>query len=125
MPLVLQVLSVRKLTLAAFVLTALFTSAVRLPAITCAVNSAPIGKTCKTGCCANKTCCAESQNNRSLPSTPAIKDTGASQQLVAIPTTNSVTIFGRLLSVNRVNLAIAQPRICARLQLAVLCTFLI
>ena len=75
--------SVRQGTLAAILLVALFTTAARLPSSPCAVASAPIGKACRPGCCANKACCAESQKNHSLPSQPLIKDT-ANHELTAI-----------------------------------------
>ena len=97
----------------------------RLPANTCAISSAPIGKACQKGCCANKACCAESQKNKSLPSTPAVKDIGANQQLVAIPATNSPALFGHIPSVERADSAIAELIVYTQPQLAVLCTFLI
>jgi hypothetical protein len=115
---------VRRLTLTAFLLTALFASVARLPANTCPVASPPIGKVCRQGSCPNKACCAESQKNKSLPSTPAVKDSGASQQLVAIPTTNSPASFAYIPVVER-GAAIAKAIVCAPPRLALLCTFLI
>jgi hypothetical protein len=106
----------------ALLLTALFVSAVRLPALECVVASAPIGKACKPVCCANKACCAESQKNHSLPSTPLVKDGGnhALTATVATTSTNFVVPFQSLL-VFRPPAAVATS--APRLEL--LCTFLI
>jgi len=116
---------VTRFTLTAVVLTALFSSVVCQPAAVCVVASAPIVKACHQGCCANKVCCVDSEKNKSLPSTPAIKDTGANQQLVAIPATNSSGIFAQFPSVERADSADAKTIIRAQPQLAVLCSFLI
>src|SRR5919204_6548113 len=75
--------TMKRLTVTAFVLLALVTSAVRVPASVCAVVSAPIGKACQQGCCANKACCADSDKNKSLPSQPLVKN-GANHELIAI-----------------------------------------
>jgi hypothetical protein len=116
---------VRRLTLTFFLLTTLVLSAVRLPASVCAVSSAPIGKACQQGCCANKSCCAESQQNRSLPAPPLTKDGGPNHELLAIVTPSlanaivSVRPFGVSPHSAASFVAISRPR------LAVLCTFLI
>src|SRR5262249_43937831 len=73
----------KQLTVAAIVLTALFASAVRLPATVCAVASSPIGEACHQGCCANKKCCADSQKNHSLPAQPLLKTSG-NHEVIAI-----------------------------------------
>src|SRR5947199_6892116 len=75
---------INRLMLAAFMVTVLFVSAVRLPASACPVSSPPIGEACKQGSCPNKACCAEAEKNKSLPSLPIAKDDSASQQLVAV-----------------------------------------
>jgi hypothetical protein len=76
---------VKRLIATVLILTALFTSAVRLPAAECAVASAPIGKACKMDCCANKSCCFESQKKRhELPQSPLTRDNGSHQQVIAI-----------------------------------------
>ena len=113
------------MTLTAVVLTALFSSAVRLPAAVCLVASAPIGKACHQGCCANKVCCADSEKNKSLPSTPAVKDAGANQQLVAIPLANSLDAFVQFPVVESVDPGAGKAIIRAQPQLALLCSFLI
>jgi hypothetical protein len=64
------------------VLAALLMSAVRLPAMVCPVASSAIGKSCQ-GCCANKTCCADSKGNQNVLSTPIAKNSGGNQELVA------------------------------------------
>ena len=79
-----KVAMAKRLTLAMCVVAALFTSAVRLPASSCPVLSAPIGQACKPGSCPNKACCADAEKNKSLPSPPLAKNDSAGQQLVAI-----------------------------------------
>lgn len=114
---------VKRLTLTAFILLALFASAVRLPASECVVGSAPIGKACKPACCASKTCCAESQKNHSLPSTPLAKDGGnhGLTAIVAMISTNFVVPFQSL------HVVFPPPADVATLapRLELLCTFLI
>jgi hypothetical protein len=87
--------------------------------------SAAIGKACHQGCCANKVCCVDSEKNKSLPSTPAVKDTGANQQPVAIPLANSLDVFAQLPVVESVDPTGKKTIICAQPQLAALCSFLI
>jgi hypothetical protein len=115
----------KALTLTALLLTALFTSAIRLPASVCAVASPPIGKSCQQGCCGNKVCCADSQKNKSLPSTPAVKDDVANQQLVAIPATGIVAVCRQFQSSRHADFTLAKTPASTSPQLAVLCTFLI
>ncbi len=112
--------------LAAVLLTALFTSTVRLPASSCPVLSAPIGQSCKPGSCPNKSCCAQAEKNKSLPSTPLAKDDSASQQLVAVVAPRQTTCLIPVqagerssdLSAHRVVNSAAPKRVF-------LCTFLI
>src|SRR5437764_8039919 len=76
-----------RLTLAAFMVTALFISAVRLPASACPASSPPIGQACKQGSCPNKACCAEAEKNKARPSSPPlVKDDSAVSLLVAVTT---------------------------------------
>ena len=121
----LYVIRMIRLTFTGVVLTALFMGAVRLPAQACAVLSPPIGKSCQQGCCANKACCAESQNNKSLPSQPLAKDSDAGQQLVAVVFHISPSFSPQLHSLERTDLAVAKIVECDSPRLAVLCTFLI
>lgn len=114
----------KKLTLTVIVLTALFASAIRLPASACVATSVPMGKACQ-GCCANKTCCADSQKIKSLPSIPAAKDATANQQLLAIQATNGFGVVVELPCVERTYSVPAETIICTQPQLAVLCSFLI
>src|SRR5437773_12080034 len=76
-----------RLTLAAFMVTALFVSAVRLPASACPVSSPPIGQACKQGSCPSKACCAEAEKNKARPwSPPLVKDDSTASLLVAVIT---------------------------------------
>jgi len=73
--------------LAILMVTALFVSAVRLPASACPVSSPPIGQACKQGSCPNKACCAEAEKNKARPpSPPLVKDDSTASLLVAIVT---------------------------------------
>jgi hypothetical protein len=108
------------------VLAALCTSAVRLPALECAVVSAPIGKSCQMDCCANKSCCLQSQKKQhELPKTPLTRDNGLNQQLVAV--------VAPLLTTDRIKFPeIASSPYLSAIQVthlapkpALLCTFLI
>jgi hypothetical protein len=116
---------VKQLTLTAFLLTALFTSAMRLPATSCPVAGAPIGKACRPGCCANKSCCADSQKNHNVPSPPLAKDSASNYQpvaIVALCLTASVVEF-RSIQISPHSVATCVARSAPRL--ALLCTFLI
>jgi hypothetical protein len=73
---------VQRLSVTAMVLAALLMSTVRLPATVCPVASSAIGKSCQ-GCCANKTCCADSKANHNILSTPIARDSGGNQDVVA------------------------------------------
>jgi hypothetical protein len=116
---------VKRVTLTALMLTALFASAIRLPASACVLTSAPIGKACRQRCCANKACCAESQKSKTLPSIPAAKDATANQQIVAIQTTNVFGVVVGIRCIERTYSIRAETIICVQPQLAVLCSFLI
>jgi len=116
---------VKRLTLTAFMLLGLFASAVRLPASVCPVSSAPLGQACRMGCCANKCCCVDSQNNHNLPLPPAAKDNSSNHEISAVvwaTTTNfiiSSQSFDLSFSSSPVSPASSAPR------LELLCTFLI
>jgi hypothetical protein len=116
---------VKRLTLAAILVTALFASAVRLSGMTCAVLSAPIGEACKQACCANKSCCAESEQNKSLPSQPLAKTGGINHDLTTVVASTTaivvapVQLFERSLHFSAADIIGSAPRP------ALLCTFLI
>jgi len=52
---------------------ALFTGPVALNARSCILSSAPEQKTCKPGCCANKTCCATAKAHKATSTQPLAK----------------------------------------------------
>src|SRR5256885_4734359 len=84
----------KRLTLAAFMVTALFVSAVRLPASACPASSPPIGQACKQGSCPNKACCAEAEKNKAPPSSqPLVKDDSTASLLVAVITPGLISCF--------------------------------
>jgi hypothetical protein len=115
---------VKELAFTAFVLTSLFVGTIRLPASVCPVSSGIIGKSCH-GCCANKGCCADLQNNHSLPSQPLAKSGDANHEFVAIANVGlttasfSLPLFAVSLSSSAIHIVGSTPRA------AFLCTFLI
>jgi len=115
---------VKRLTIVAVLLTALFTGAVRLPASMCPAASAQMGKACH-GCCANKKCCADSQRNYNLPSQPLAKDSASNHDLMAVAVVALATESFSFQSLelrpdsSATQFANSAPR------LALLCTFLI
>jgi hypothetical protein len=117
---------VKRLPLVGCMLAALFVSAVRLPASSCPVLSAPIGQACKQGSCPNKACCADAEKNKSLPSPPLAKNDGASQNLVAIVAPRLTTCLIPVQAVERpTDLSAHRVAASATAKRAFLCTFLI
>jgi hypothetical protein len=116
---------VKRLMLTALLLTALFTSAVRLSAAVCPVLGAPIGKACQMGSCASKSCCADSQKNHKLPSTPLAKDSGSNYELVAVVTPTIATAPTPISALELSSRFSAADIIVSAPKPALLCTFLI
>ena len=117
-------LRMSRIAVVALLFSTLVVSAVRLPASVCPASGAPMVKACVQGCCANKTCCADSQKNHRLPSPPLVKN-GESHELNAViapsPTTAVVPIRSFDVSPN----ASAIYTTSSAPRLALLCTFLI
>ena len=70
--------------------TALFTAPVGLGARSCILSSAPVQQPCKPGSCANKTCCATSNQHKSSTTQPLAKSDSnyqVSASTGALPTT--------------------------------------
>jgi hypothetical protein len=108
------------------ILAALCTSAVRLPASECAVASAPIGMSCHMDCCANKSCCIESQNGRhELPKLPLTQNTASHQQLVAIVAPCLTTREFQFSNIEPSSHSSATQLMLSAPNPALLCTFLI
>src|SRR6266496_1108721 len=115
-----------RLTLAAFMVTALFVSAVRLPASACPASSPPIGQACKQGSCPNKACCADAEKYKSLPSAPLFKDDSTTSQLVAVVTPSLTTRSASVLMQESSNESVAHCVPASTTpKRALLCTFLI
>jgi hypothetical protein len=69
---------------------ALLTAPVGLSARSCILSSAPVQQPCKPGCCANKTCCATSNQHKSSTTQPLAKSDPnyqVSASTGALPTT--------------------------------------
>ncbi len=73
---------------------ALFTAPVGFAARSCILSSPPAQQACKPGCCANKPCCAASNENKSTSSQP-LANADSSYKLnaacVALPTAISLS----------------------------------
>src|SRR6266513_820496 len=115
-----------RLTLAAFMVTALFVSAVRLPASACPASSPPIGQACKQGSCPNKACCAEAEKNKARPSLPPlVKDASAASLLVAVITPGLTSCLLPVRPAERSDSAALDLTASTPPKRVVLCTFLI
>src|ERR1700681_301087 len=71
---------------------AMFITPLHLPAASCILSNAPSHEACKSGCCANMTCCAVSEKNTGPASQPLLQSGAAKQQvlgLVAAPAISS------------------------------------
>jgi hypothetical protein len=103
---------------------ALFTGPVGLAARSCILSSAPVQEACKPGCCANKTCCATSSQNKSTPSQPLAKaDSG--QQLKATCFADALPLSSHEVGAAQFRFQAAAPLANSPPRLALLCTFLI
>lgn len=90
----------------------------------CIIYDAPLQKTCKMDCCANKKCCATSPKKTAPASQPLAK-TGGSQELSATePVQQIIPASARSTSREPIRMECAHSA-HAPPELAVLCTFLI
>src|SRR6266513_1500053 len=103
---------------------ALFTAPAALTARSCILFSAPAQQACKPGCCANKTCCATSSQNKSTPSQPLAKaDSG--QQLKATCFAAALPLSSHEVGAEQFRFQTVAPLANSAARLALLCTFLI
>ena len=72
-----------KLILSVLLASSLGAATVRMPAPSCVTTLAASVQSCRTGCCANKTCCATSAKRNPLPLQPLTKS-GPADQLAAV-----------------------------------------
>jgi hypothetical protein len=63
------------------IVLAMFVTPLRLPAASCILSNAPSDEACKSGCCANMTCCAVSHKNTGAAAQPLAV---AKHQVVAL-----------------------------------------
>jgi hypothetical protein len=103
---------------------ALFTAPVGLASRSCILSSAPVQEACKPRCCANKTCCATSSQNKSTPSQPLAKaDSG--QQLKAACFATALPLSSHEVGAKQFRFQAGAPLANSPPRLALLCTFLI
>jgi hypothetical protein len=76
-----------KITVSLAVGLALFAVTVRLPAAPCIVANTPSSEACQPGCCANKACCATSQERTGPPVQPLAKSSPDQQNVATITAT--------------------------------------
>jgi hypothetical protein len=81
------------------VVLAMAVTPLRLPAASCILSNAPSEKACKMGCCANKTCCAVSEKNKSPASQPLAQNAATKYQVIGlfatIPVASSALLIQR------------------------------
>ena len=82
-----------RITLAVMLAIAVVITPLRLPAATCILSQAPSQQACKSGCCANMSCCITSHQNTSPVSQPLAKN-GTYHDLAVAPT--DFTVIERL-----------------------------
>src|SRR5206468_602996 len=86
---VIRTLVLSRIVLSIATAAALFTAPAGLTARSCILSSSPEQKACQSSCCANKSCCAISSENKSTPSQPLAKADSSyklNASWVALPT---------------------------------------
>jgi hypothetical protein len=102
------------------VVLAMFITPLRLPAASCILSNAPSREACKSGCCANKTCCAVSHKNAAPAAQPLAK-----HQVIALVTTVPVRFLAQSFRLDREACATVPVRAHAPPPLAATCIRLI
>jgi hypothetical protein len=108
------------LTMAAVLVTA----PVGLASRSCILSSAPAQQGCKSGCCANKTCCVTSTQHKSTPSHPLAK-ADSNQQLKATGFVTALSFSSCEARSEQFRLYATASSATSSPRLALLCTFLI
>jgi hypothetical protein len=104
------------------VVLAMFITPLRLPTASCILSNAPSREACKSGCCANKTCCAISHKNTGPAAQPLAV---AKHQVIALVTTMPVRFLAQSLRLDREACATVPVRAHAPPPLAATCIRLI
>jgi hypothetical protein len=74
-----------RITVALGLAAALCLAPMRLPAQSCILSNMPSEKACQPGCCANKTCCAVSEENTAPAAQPLAKNDSAAKLTATSP----------------------------------------
>jgi hypothetical protein len=114
-----------KITVSFAMALALFGGAMRLPAASCILSNAPSQEACKSKCCANMACCAESQKNTAPVSQPLAQHAAAKHQLIGLLTTVSTGSLAQSFRLERVACASVPARAHSLPTLAATCIRLI
>jgi len=110
--------------IAVAIVMALFAATVRLPASPCIITNAADSKPCAPGSCANKKCCATSQE-RTGPSTQTLAKTNITNEtLAATPSVVAIPLSIQAVSEAQYWPSVAVGR-ASQDRTALLCTFLI
>jgi hypothetical protein len=83
------------------VVLAMLAAPLHLPAASCILSNAPSPKACKMDCCANKTCCAVSEENTGLASQPFAQSGVQKQQIVALVATAPASFLAQSIPLDR------------------------
>jgi hypothetical protein len=92
---------------------------------TCILTGSSNQKACSAGCCANKSCCIDSQKTRALPNQPLAKSNTTSQEDISLSTTTALVVANPHLQVREFVSAECACSYHSPPRLALLCTFLI
>jgi hypothetical protein len=114
----------RRVMVCLAIVAALFSASVRLPAAPCMVTNTPGPKACQPGCCANKACCATSQERTGPPIQPLAKSGLDQQNFAALPATTAPLLKLPSSSESKI-VSHAEPAAHSPPRLPLLCTFLI
>lgn len=107
------------------IVLAMFITPLRLPAASCILSNAPSHEACKSGCCANMTCCAVSGKNTGPASPPLTQNGAAKQQVLDLPAVPAITWHIQPFAAGPILCASAPSRVHSPPPLAATCIRLI
>ena len=115
-----------KQVIVAFVVTVVVAiTPMRLPAASCILSNAPSHEACKSGCCANMTCCVVSKENTGPASQSLLQSAAAKQQVLGVVGTPAIRLQVQPLAAGPIACAGAPTRAHSPPPLAASCIRLI
>jgi len=115
---------IRRLTVSGAIVIALFTAIVRLPASPCIITNTASEKPCAPRCCANKTCCATSQQRTGSAAQPLAKTISDQLNIATISASIPIPLAIQAAAKSSVDTS-GESAFVSVPRLALLCTFLI